>query len=55
VNATPAKGQDPRVAALRQALEHELDRELAPRRPWWPLAVALAGALLGLALLVDLI
>ncbi|MFH1176828.1 MAG: hypothetical protein V1750_05420 [Acidobacteriota bacterium] len=55
MNAKPEKGQDPRVAALRRALEEKLDRELAPGRFWWPLVVALAGALLGLALLVGLI
>jgi hypothetical protein len=36
-------------------VEAELDRRLGPQRGCWPLLVAIAGLVLGLALLADLL
>ncbi|NWF99632.1 MAG: hypothetical protein HXY19_01640 [Thermoanaerobaculaceae bacterium] len=44
---------DPLVAELRDRLERELDRQLAPPYGCWPLLVGLVGVLLGLLLLLD--
>jgi hypothetical protein len=42
----------PQLAQLRTMLEHELDREARPYQGCWPLAIAVAGLLLALWLLV---
>lgn len=43
------------VEALRRMLDAEIDRQLGPQRGCWPLLVAIAGVLLGLALLAGLL
>ena len=43
------------VEQLRRLVEDELDRRLGPQRGCWPLLVAVAGLLLGVALLVGLL
>jgi hypothetical protein len=43
------------VEQLRRLFEDELDHRLGPQRGCWPLLVAIAGLLLGLALLVGLV
>ena len=43
------------VDQLRRMFEAELDRRLRPPRGCWPILVAIAGALLGLALLAGLL
>jgi len=43
------------VEQLRRLVEDELDRRLGPQRGCWPLLVAIAGLLLGVALLVGLL
>jgi hypothetical protein len=40
------------VTAMRERLEAELDRQVGPPLGCWPLLVGLAGALLGLGLLL---
>jgi hypothetical protein len=42
------------VEKLRRMFEDELERKLGPQRGCWPLLVAIAGVLLGLALLAGL-
>jgi len=44
---------DETVQAMRRALEQAIDRNLRPYRGCWPLAVGVAGILLGLALLAG--
>ena len=43
------------VEQLRRMVEAELDRRLGPQRGCWPLLVAIAGLVLGLALLAGLL
>jgi hypothetical protein len=43
------------VKRLRRLVEDEVDRRLGPQRGCWPLAVAVAGLLLGVALLAGLL
>ena len=43
------------VEQLRRMVEAEIDRRLGPQRGCWPLLVAIAGVLLGLALLAGLL
>ena len=53
--AVPPGGVEPQVEELKRMLERELDREARPPRGCWPLAVALAGVLLGVLLLLQAI
>jgi hypothetical protein len=43
------------VEQLRRLVEDALDRRLGPQRGCWPMFVAIAGLLLGLALLAGLL
>ncbi|MFZ5787031.1 MAG: hypothetical protein ACOY3Y_11370 [Acidobacteriota bacterium] len=43
------------VKELERMLDAEIDRQLGPQRGCWPLLVAIAGLLLGLALLAGLL
>ncbi len=48
----PPFGVEPRIEHLRTMLEHELERQARPLQGCWPFAVALAGLMLGLLLLL---
>ncbi len=43
------------IEQLRRMVEDEVDRRLGPQCGCWPLLVAVAGLLLGLALLAGLL
>lgn len=54
--ASPSPEETQRqVGALKRMLDAEIDRQLGPQRGCWPLLVAVAGLLLGLALLAGLL
>ncbi len=50
--ARPPGDVPSQVAQLRRLLEQELGRQVRPWQGCWPLAVAIAGVILGVALLL---
>jgi hypothetical protein len=45
----------PQVEDLRRMLEQELEREVRPFEGCWPLAIGIAGVVMALLVLLDLV
>ncbi len=54
-NSPTPEETERQVKALKRLLDAEIDKRLGPQRGCWPLLVAIAGVLLGLALLAGLL